>query len=183
MQLCAFAGKVDGPVDLVTPALVGTGYVQLNTGKRSGSPDVYFTSIIDRSGYATAKYPALYRTPYRPAIEKHCTPRSAINNAFRFFTPKWPRTSGPKTRKHPLLRTLVDDLQSHAVSTEPDNVPMHRTFAGSTATEPPIREPRRMSDSRGRRAAKSQLNCFVHVLRTVNEGRIMQTSILPRDRP
>jgi len=64
-----------------------------------------------------------------------------------------------------------------------NNILMHRTFTGITATEPPVYEPCRMSDSRGRRAAKSRPNCFVHVLRTINGGRVMQTSILPRDRP
>jgi len=60
---------------------------------------------------------------------------------------------------------------AYAVSTGPNNVPMHRTFTGTIATEqPPTHEPSRISDSRGRRAAKSRPNCFVHVLRTVNGG-------------
>jgi len=48
--------------------------------------------------------------------EKHCTPRSAINNAFRFFTPKFPRTSGPtwgntlSSRLSAVCRTFVVTL-------------------------------------------------------------------------
>jgi len=51
------------------------------------------------------------------AIEKHCTPRSAINNAFRFFTLKCPRTSGPtwgntlSLRLFVIWRTLVITLR------------------------------------------------------------------------
>jgi len=112
--------------------------------------------------------------------------RSAINNAFRFFTPKFPRTLSPtwgntfSSRLFVVCRTLVVTL---AVMRFQHNILMHRTFTGITATEPPVYEPCRMSDSRGRRAAKSRPNCFVHVLRTINGGRVMQTSILPRDRP
>lgn len=75
-----------------------------------------FTSIIERSGRATARHPFLYRSRYRPrpAIEKHCTPRSTINNAFRFFTPRCPRTSGP-TRGN----TLSLDLSVEGFSSAP----------------------------------------------------------------